>query len=224
MREQDKTGLMVELGGSSVNNLADNMNLFGLTPGSANLFAATYKVFGDIVVNQYPDLVPSYSPVGDILDTSYIQALAKRGGVKTEADLPKFASGDKVKQVVSRRSWQINFETGQATFTGGARSELDQLLRDLLVAGSTAVEVHGHTDSQGNAQANMNLSEERAFAVKSWLEQQSSVNFPQGAHPRVRPRPGEPGRAQLDAGGPLPEPARGDRARHHRNDVGDLPR
>jgi outer membrane protein OmpA-like peptidoglycan-associated protein len=180
VREQDKTGQMVELGGSSVNNLADNMNLFGLTPGSANLFAATYKVFGDIVVNQYPDLVPSYSPVGDILDTSYIQALAKKGNVKTEADLPKFASSDRVKQVVSRRSWQINFDTGQATFTGGARGELDQLLRDLLVAGSTAVEVHGHTDSQGNPQANMNLSEERAFAVKNWLEQQSSVNFPKG--------------------------------------------
>jgi outer membrane protein OmpA-like peptidoglycan-associated protein len=180
VREQDKTGQMVELGGSSVNNLADNMNLFGLTPGSANLFAATYKVFGDIVVNQYPDLVPSYAPAGDILDTSYIQALAKKGNVKTEADLPKFASSDRVKQVVSRRSWQINFETGQATFTSGARGELDQLLRDLLVAGSTAVEVHGHTDSQGNPQANMNLSEERAFAVKNWLEQQSSVNFPKG--------------------------------------------
>jgi OOP family OmpA-OmpF porin len=204
VREQDKTGLMVELGGSSVNNLADNMNLFGLAPGSANLFAATYKVFGDIVVNQYPDLVPSYAPVGDILDTSYIQALAKKGNVKTEADLPKFASGDRVKQVVSRRSWQINFETGQATFTGGARSELDQLLRDLLVAGSTAVEVHGHTDSQGNPQANMNLSEERAFAVKNWLEQQSSVNFPKGrirvfAHGQenpVAPNSTNEGRAQ----------------------------
>jgi outer membrane protein OmpA-like peptidoglycan-associated protein len=204
VREQDKQGQMVELGGSSVNNLADNMNLFGLTPGSANLFAATYKVFGDIVVNQYPDLVPSYAPASEILDTSYIQALAKKGNVKTEADLPKFASSDRVKQVVSRRSWQINFETGQATFTGGARTELDQLLRDLLVAGNTAVEVHGHTDSQGNPQANMNLSEERAFAVKNWLEQQSSVNFPKGrirvfAHGQenpVAPNSSPEGRAQ----------------------------
>jgi outer membrane protein OmpA-like peptidoglycan-associated protein len=180
VREQDKTGQMVELGGSSVNNLADNMNLFGLAPGSANLFAATYKVFGDIVVAQYPDLVPSYAPVSEILDTSYVQALAKRGNVKTEADLPKFATGDRVKQVISRRSWQITFDTGKATFSSGARAELDQMLRDLLVASGTAVEVHGHTDSQGNPQANMNLSEERAFAVKTWLEQQSGVNFPQG--------------------------------------------
>ncbi|HSG40403.1 MAG TPA: hypothetical protein VLE27_12255, partial [Thermoanaerobaculia bacterium] len=30
--ERDKTGLRVQLGGSSVNNLADNMLLYGLTP------------------------------------------------------------------------------------------------------------------------------------------------------------------------------------------------
>ena len=59
-------------------------------------------------------------------------------------------------------------------------TELDQLLRDLLVAGGTAVEIHGHTDNVGNMESNQKLSEERAFAVKSWLEQQSSSNFPEG--------------------------------------------
>ena len=88
--------------------------------------------------------------------------------------------GDRVKTVVSRRSWQIAFDSGKATFTAAAQQDLQQLLRDLLVASSTGVEVHGHTDSQGNPQSNMALSEERAFAVKSWLEQQSPVNFPAG--------------------------------------------
>ena len=36
------------------------------------------------------------------------------------------------------------------------------------------------TDSQGNPATNMSLSEARAFAVKSWLEKQSPVNFPKG--------------------------------------------
>jgi OmpA-OmpF porin, OOP family len=180
VRQQDKTGQMVELGGSSVNNLADNLLLFGLVPGSSNLFAATYRVFGDIVVAQYPDLVPSYSPVRDILDTSYIEAIAKRSAPTTTAELPKFATGDRVKEVVSRRAWNINFDSGKATFTPDAQRELEHLLRDLLVASGTAVEVHGHTDSQGNPEANMQLSEERAFAVKGWLEKQSPVNFPTG--------------------------------------------
>jgi OOP family OmpA-OmpF porin len=181
VQERDKQGLTVELGGSSVNNLADMQLLFGMTPGSSNLFAATYKVFGDIVVQQYPDLVPSYYPVSEILDTSYIDAVAKRAsGGRGQAEVPTFTASQQIQTVVSRRSWQINFDSGKASFSGGAQGQLDQLLRDLLVASGTAVEVHGHTDSQGDPRANHTLSEERAFAVKQWLERQSPVNFPSG--------------------------------------------
>ncbi len=190
--EKDKQGLMVELGGSSVNNLADNQLLFGLTPGAQNLFAATYKVFGDIVVQQYPELVPTYPPIGEVLDTSYIQAIAARKAPTTKAEMPKFEQAAKVTSVVSRRSWQINFQSGKATFSPDAFRELDQLLNDLLVASATAVEVHGHTDAQGAPDKNLQLSEERAFAVKQWLEQQAPVNFPQGrirvfAHGQTNP-------------------------------------
>ncbi|HYN22288.1 MAG TPA: OmpA family protein [Thermoanaerobaculia bacterium] len=181
--ERDRKGLMVELGGSSVNNLADNLLLFGLVPGSSNLFGATYKVFGDIVVAQYPDLVPSYQPVNEILDTSYVEGIARREAPSqtvVAAAQPTFEPSARVRDVVSRRAWQINFDTGRATFTSGGERELQQLLNDLLVAGATAVEIHGHTDSVGNPKANMDLSEARAFAVKEWLEQQSPVNFPQG--------------------------------------------
>src|SRR5206468_3254008 len=67
--QKDKQGIEVELGGSAVNNLADNQQLFGLAAGSTNLFAATYTVFGNIVKSQYPNLVPSFYPVDQILDT-----------------------------------------------------------------------------------------------------------------------------------------------------------
>src|SRR6266508_83372 len=73
VQEQDRTGQMVDLGGSYVNNLTDMLITFGMVPGSANLYAATYRVFGDIVVSQYPSLVPGYDPVEQILDTSYLQ-------------------------------------------------------------------------------------------------------------------------------------------------------
>ncbi|HUI57377.1 MAG TPA: OmpA family protein [Bryobacteraceae bacterium] len=182
-READKQGMMVELGGSTVNNLADNLQVFGLAPGSANLFAATYTVFGDIVVSQYPDLVPKYPPVKEILDTSYIQDVAQRAAPTTAAQQQQFSASEPVSNVISRKSWHINFDTGKATFTPSAMNDLNQLLRDLLVAGGTAVEVHGHTDNAGSIETNQKLSEDRAFAVKNWLEQQSPVNFPPG---RVR--------------------------------------
>ncbi|HEX4954278.1 MAG TPA: OmpA family protein [Thermoanaerobaculia bacterium] len=180
--ERDRQGLAVELGGSSVNNLADNLLLYGMVPGSSNLFAATYKVFGDIVVQQYPDLVPSYPSVDRILDTSYVQALASRTSTATAVARaqPTFEGSAPVRQVVSRRSWQITFDSGRATFTASAQRDLDQLLRDLLVASGTVVEVHGHTDAQGNPDSNLALSEARAFAVKQWLEQRAPVNFPAG--------------------------------------------
>ncbi len=181
--EPDKTGVPVELGGSAVSNLADNILLFGMAPGTANIFAATYTTFGDIVKKQYRDLVPSYYPVEQITDTSYIAAVAQRNPQMAPAAMPTFSKADRVDTVLSRRAWNINFDTGRATFTPEAKAEMDQMVRDLLVAGNTLVEVHGHTDNVGAADANMNLSEQRAFAVKQFLEGQSSVSFPEG---RVR--------------------------------------
>lgn len=208
VREKDKQGMEVDLGGSTVNNLADNMVLFGLLQGSANLFGATYRVFGDIVVDQYPDLVPNYPPLEQILDTSYVSAIAKRNAPRTEvvkkATETPFTPGKKVSTVVSRRSWNIQFDSGKATFSPAAAQTLERLRRDLLVASGTVVEVHGHTDSQGNPNANMSLSEARAFAVKNWLQKKSPVNFPSSrvrvyAHGQsnpVAPNSSEAGRAK----------------------------
>src|SRR5262249_292926 len=143
--------------------------LFGLAPGSTNLFAATYTVFANIVKSQYPDLMPTYYSVADILDTSYVKELNVAAPAPTAPDLPKFAPTAKVEKVVSRKSWDIQFQTGSAQFTPQALEQLKQLLSDLVIAGGTLVEIHGHTDNQGNMDRNMKLSEDRAFAVKKWL-------------------------------------------------------
>jgi outer membrane protein OmpA-like peptidoglycan-associated protein len=185
-KQTDKQGIEVELGGSSVNNLADNLNLFGLAPGSTNVFAATYTVFGNIVKSQYPDLVPSFPSVNEVVDLSFIKELNTAAPPTSQPDLPRFEAVAKpvaTKEVISRRTWDIQFASGKAAFTPMAQATLKQLLDDLVIAGGTTVEVHGHTDNQGNVDRNMQLSEDRAFAVKTWLEQQSPANFPAG---RVR--------------------------------------
>jgi outer membrane protein OmpA-like peptidoglycan-associated protein len=178
--QTDKTGVAVELGGSSVNNLPDALNTFGLTAGSTNLFAATYTVFGNIVKSQYPNLVPTFYPAEQISDVSFLKDIAKRANAGSVADLPTFSSTGSITQVVSKRSWEIQFTTGSDKFTPAATDELKKLFNDLVVAGGTLVEIHGHTDNQGTADHNQKLSEDRAFAVKKWLEAQSAANFPEG--------------------------------------------
>jgi OmpA-OmpF porin, OOP family len=206
--ENDATGQPVELGGSTVNTLGDNLLLFGLTPGGANVFAATYRVFGELVVAQYPELVSGIDPVEKVLDTTYLQALAARSAPAAKAAVakaaPKFEKSQPVKRVISNRRWNIPFETGRAAFAPAATKELEKMYRDLLVAGGTIVEIHGHTDSAGNPQANLTLSEARAFAVQQWLQKRSPVNFPEGrvrvyAHGQqnpVAPNATEAGRAK----------------------------
>jgi outer membrane protein OmpA-like peptidoglycan-associated protein len=178
-RENDKQGLAVELGGSSVNNLADNAQLFGIAPGSVNAFGATYTVFGRVVSSQYPELLPAFYPVEQITDLSYVRELYARAP-KTNADVASFAGDGKIKQVVSKKAWDIQFQTGSATFTAETQKQLAQLQDDLVVASGTMVEIHGHTDAAGSSDANMLLSEQRAFAVKTWLEGRAPASFHEG--------------------------------------------
>lgn len=187
----DKQGLEVELGGSSVNNLADNAQLFGLAPGAIDAFAATYTVFGNVVRSQYPSLLGSFAPAEKVTDKSYLEELLKTSA-PTTPDVTRFDSGQKVKQVIGRRAWDIRFAPGSATFTPDAQNELTALRDELVVAGGALVEIHGHTDSDGGADANMRLSEHRAFAAKRWLEQQAPAAFPEGrirvfAHGQAEP-------------------------------------
>lgn len=194
-QEKDATGQMVDLGGSSVSNLADMLLAFGQVEGSSNLVATTYRVFGDVVVAQYPSLVPNYPSPDTAIDTSYLAGL-KQTSRPTQAEIksvqPKFAGSDKPQAVVSRRRWDIKFTTGTANFTPDALRALEKMKRDMLVANGTTIEVHGHTDSQGNADKNYALSEARAFAVKRWLQKQSPINFPDAriqviAHGQTQP-------------------------------------
>jgi OmpA-OmpF porin, OOP family len=178
-KEADKQGTVVELGGSSVNNLADNAQLFGLAPGSTNAFGSTYTVFGNVVHSQYPQLLGGFDPASSVMDPTHLRALLAKGPA-TNAETVSFSGDAKMKAVVSRRAWDIQFQTNSAGFDPMASSELTKLLDELVVASGTMVEIHGHTDANGAPEANMRLSEERAFAVKRWLEQKAPNAFPEG--------------------------------------------
>ncbi|RFS13893.1 phosphate ABC transporter substrate-binding/OmpA family protein [Emticicia sp. C21] len=188
----DNQKLVVELGGSAVHNLGDNMEIFGLNSGSTNVVKIVYDVFGNLASKLYPALMPTFPKSDDVIDVSYLQNVASRTKNISAAEEVTFKSDDNIREKVSEKSWNIAFLSGKETFTPQAQKELEDLFNDLVVASNLKVEIHGHTDNVGNPDANMALSEARAFAVKQWLEKKSASNFPEGriqvfAHGQTQP-------------------------------------
>lgn len=173
--ERDKTGQMIELGGSTTNGLGDNAFLFGLN-GNDNIFKRVYNVFGNITVKYYPDVMPKVIPYESVVNTSYLEGLLKNGQV-ADAAKPVYVENAPASGAFARRSVSIEFETGRATFTPRAVQTLDSLLDQLSVSG-LAVQVNGHTDNIGNQSVNIELSKKRAEAVKNWLTQNAPASFP----------------------------------------------
>jgi OmpA-OmpF porin, OOP family len=176
--EPDKLGVPVELGGSAIDNLQDAMSLFGLLPGTADRMRATYVTFGEYVKKMYPKLVPSYPPFEDVMNTSFIQDVARSSTSKTVAAAPVYKATEKLTKEVSDRPWSINFDTGKATISADSMAQMRELRDGLLVADSLSVVIVGHTDNTGDPAANLILSRARAEAVRTWLMGQSSVSFP----------------------------------------------
>lgn len=177
--ETDAQGLKVDLGGSTVNNLADNLILFGLEPGTNDNFRSTYTVFGNIATQQYPALFKDtpIPDVKDIEDKSYITgAQARMSNTGAVGDVPQYEANQNG-PVVSKRSYSINFDTGKATFTlDGTRTM--QELKDSLAITGLFIQVDGYTDNTGSEQTNQALSNARADAVKVWLQKHAPQNFP----------------------------------------------
>jgi len=63
----------------------------------------------------------------------------------------------------------VTFGSGNATLTPNAKTVLDGIAEQLLAHPNVKIEIHGHTDNQGNAKANLELSERRAKAVVGYL-------------------------------------------------------
>jgi outer membrane protein OmpA-like peptidoglycan-associated protein len=66
----------------------------------------------------------------------------------------------------------VLFDSGKATLRSGAREKLAKVAGIVLAYPGLALEVEGHTDGVGAADYNQDLSERRAYAVRTFLLQQ----------------------------------------------------
>ncbi len=73
------------------------------------------------------------------------------------------------------QSGGIQFVTGKADLTAASRTTLDRVAAILAANAAVNAEVRGHTDSQGDAQKNLELSQQRAQAVVDYLVQKRIV-------------------------------------------------
>ncbi|MEP2237441.1 MAG: OmpA family protein, partial [Maribacter sp.] len=72
--------------------------------------------------------------------------------------------------LVEYQALPINWDSGSATLTSAAKSIIDNRLLPVLAQNpGVKVELASHTDSQGGAASNQNLSERRAKAVADYL-------------------------------------------------------
>jgi len=168
-------GKTIRLGGSTTNGLADAARLFGLN-GADNLYKTVYNVYGKIAVKYFPDIMPGgLVKYEDAVDDSYLRDLLKaaKGPVTPTAVTYSAATT----QTFAARSVSIEFETGKATFTSKAIAVLNDVLDNAAVT-SLNVQINGHTDKNGDDDANMELSKARAEAVKKFLMTNAPTSFP----------------------------------------------
>jgi OOP family OmpA-OmpF porin len=174
----DKQGLNLELGGSKVNNLADNLALFGLNPGGTNTFKVVYNTFGQIDVKLYPKLMPSFPDADSVLDLSFLKDLAAATPTMASADTMTYDASKGIQQRVSEKAWAIEFKTGSAALSPKALSTLEEIAQSAIVSSGLLVKIEGHTDNVGTPDGNQALSEARAAAVKAWLQMKYAAAFP----------------------------------------------
>ena len=80
------------------------------------------------------------------------------------------AAPDTVEKIVELK--YVSFETGSAALTELSRYELDNVVAAMGANSNLQLELRGHTDNTGDADANMSLSSSRALTVMDYLTTQ----------------------------------------------------
>lgn len=187
----DSQGNKVDLGGSAVNGLADNLILFGIQSGANDNFRSTYTVFGNIATQQYPTIFKT-TPIPDVKvveDKSFITAaqavLSGNGESTAEADVPSYQQASRG-ETIGHRAYSINFKTGSAELTTDGQQTVREL-KDSIALTSAFVQIDGYTDNTGNDNINIPLSRDRAASVAAYLNHLAPKNFPTaGANVRFK--------------------------------------
>jgi outer membrane protein OmpA-like peptidoglycan-associated protein len=169
MEEKDLQGLKVNLGGSMVFNLADMANIYGLGEDKVDRYKAVYNTFGNLMVQLYPSLMPTFMPYEKAVDKSFLLSVISNHPELMQGKALETSYAENITSEVSKKSYSIEFETGSANIRPSSYKLLDEIFQSAVVAEGLKVGVYGHTDNNGSDAVNIPLSQKRAAAVKAYL-------------------------------------------------------
>jgi len=168
--EKDVQGQNVNLGGSTVFNLADMANTFGLGDDKVDRYKAVYNTFGNLMVKMYPSLMPTFLPYEKAVDKSFLLSVISNHPELLQGKAMQTAYADEITSTVSSKSYSIEFESGSANIRSSSYKLLDEIFESAVVAEGLKIGVYGHTDNVGSEVSNTMLSEKRAASVKAYLQ------------------------------------------------------
>jgi OOP family OmpA-OmpF porin len=169
IEEKDIQGLKVNLGGSMVFNLADMANTYGLGDDKVDRYKAVYNTFGNLMVQMYPNIIPTFMPYEKAVDKSFLFSVLSNHPELLQGKALETNYAANITSEVSSKSYSIEFETGSANIRPSSYKLLDEIFQSAVVAEGLKLGVHGHTDNNGSDAINIPLSEKRANAVKAYL-------------------------------------------------------
>jgi outer membrane protein OmpA-like peptidoglycan-associated protein len=169
LEEKDVQGLKVNLGGSMVFNLADMANTFGLGEDKVDRYKAVYNTFGNLMVQLYPSLMPTFLPYEKAVDKSFLLSVISNHPELMQGKALETSYAEAITSEVSKKSYSIEFETGSTNIRPSSYKLLDDIFQSAVVAEGLKVGVYGHTDNSGSDAVNVPLSQKRAGAVKAYL-------------------------------------------------------
>ena len=170
VEEKDLQGQVVSLGGSTVFNLADMANTFGLGDDRVDRYKAVYNTFGNLMVKMYPSLMPTFLPYEKAVDKSFLLSVISNHPELLQGRAMQTSYASEITSTVSSKSYSIEFETGSANIKPASYKLLDEIFESAVVAEGLKLGVYGHTDNSGSDAVNIPLSEKRAEAVKAYLQ------------------------------------------------------
>jgi outer membrane protein OmpA-like peptidoglycan-associated protein/ABC-type taurine transport system substrate-binding protein len=154
------------LGGVKLANYADNQQFFGAAGTDsdyANIFRSAQDMYREL------RLIKHTSDPEETVDRRYIAALnGKFTSAATEAPITyKEPAKNAVPIATERRA--IYFDANSARMGLDSRAVVDEVGEFMRLYENTVVDIDGNTDSTGSRGLNMDLSKQRADAVKQYL-------------------------------------------------------